>query len=136
MKTRIGFVSNSSTSSFVAAMRPDTPTKIKVEIEVDLMDYVYTIIRTKKELDEWFQEYHHIDPEIMMQYVILCSLEKDLFVEEYEKYLEQIENGKMVLIGGFSSYGDGGNAIENMFHEKGLSKMNLQNVEMLSESGC
>jgi hypothetical protein len=52
MKKRIGFVSNSSSSSFILSSEKDKNTKISLEI--DLSNLTDNIIKTKEELDEYF----------------------------------------------------------------------------------
>ena len=58
MKIRTGFVSNSSSSSFIVAAPPQKDsTKVTITIEVDLAEYANTTIKTVEELIEYFKEH-------------------------------------------------------------------------------
>lgn len=59
MKTRQGFVSNSSSSSFLIVSKNKELPTIKVELEIPIERQIKTI----KELKEYFDDYHEYDPD-------------------------------------------------------------------------
>ncbi len=56
MKIRAGFVSNSSSSSFLVGARGKTVAKITFEI--DIAAYATECFTCIEELDRWFKDYH------------------------------------------------------------------------------
>lgn len=103
MKIRTGFVSNSSSSSFIVGIK-NGQTKITVPIEIDLQKYKRTIIKTKEELKEYITD----------QY----ELSEPYALDLYEKALESVNNGETILIGDFSS--DGGDPLESFLCNNGI----------------
>ena len=58
MKIRTGFVSNSSSSSFVLSVpKKKNLDKVKIEIEANLEDYLQDRITSKLELDDYMDGY-------------------------------------------------------------------------------
>jgi hypothetical protein len=104
MKIRNGFVSNSSSSSFVVAVK-DT-TKIKLEIDVDLADYADKIIATEQELKDYF-EYEYGDD----------YLEDSWAADKFKDCLRAIEAGNKVIFGSCDSDGE---ALEQFLCETGI----------------
>lgn len=101
---RLGFVSNSSSSSFIISTNK---TDVSVKVEINLVDFIETlgeygesgltkIVKTKQELDEYYVDVYGWSE---------CNtLEKILNDEEwirieYEKSLKEIESGKVVIFG-------------------------------------
>lgn len=99
MKTRHGFVSNSSSSSFIVGVK-NGETKITIPIEVDLSKYHSKIIKTKDELDDYFIDYYGYK-------TLKELLENDNCVLElYNKSLDILNKGETVIAGDFASDGD------------------------------
>jgi len=93
MKIRSGFVSNSSSSSFIIAS--DKPT-FTIRMEVDIQKYSTAVVKTKNELDDYYVEYHGWGGRNTIEQI----LEDDSYVkEQYDNALKQIEIGKTVYFG-------------------------------------
>ena len=81
MKVRLGFVSNSSSSSFVIASKT-TPGTVKLTIPVDISDLVDETIKDEEELIDYFKE--HYDDDFM---------EDEKYKKMYDKFLIHIKQG-------------------------------------------
>jgi len=120
VRKREGFISNSSSSSFIIAVK--NPKKLKVTIEVDLKPYVSRDpIDTEEKLFKYYTE--------------------DLYIEEdelkdndsYNRCLEAIKQGKIVLNISCSSDGD---PFEQAIYNTGLGDMvKNNNIELISQEG-
>lgn len=88
MKTRTGFISNSSSTSFIVGVEDST--KIELHIKVDLADYG-DVIETEEALKGYYQERY-------WKY----GDDDDYITKEYEKGLAVIRAGKKLVIGNFS----------------------------------
>lgn len=84
MKIRSGFVSNSSSSSFIVACDDKSKTTITISFEVDIQSYADRAITTIEELNGYYDE-EWGDREW-----------------KYEECRRAIEAGKTVLIGSFT----------------------------------
>lgn len=104
MMIRLGFVSNSSSSSFIISTNK---TDESVKVEIDLVDFIETlgeygesgltkIVKTKQELDEYYVDVYGWSE---------CNTLEKIFNDEewirieYEKSLKEIESGKVVIFG-------------------------------------
>ncbi len=114
MKIRNGFVSNSSSSSFIVVAEDKKNTKIKITFEVDLACFGKSI-STPEELKEVFKYYELDDPYFL-------------------KAKAAIEKGKIVIHGSFCD--DSDNAIETFLCENGLeSEAKNPNIEIIESNG-
>jgi hypothetical protein len=124
MKIRNGFVSNSSSTSFMVALKnaSKTSTKVKIELEVDLAEYG-KVINNTKELNAYY------DSEFGY------SLEEAEESEEYVKARKAIEQGKTIIAGSFGDETD--NAVEVLLCHKGIEDfIKDKNIEIIhSEAG-
>lgn len=103
MKTRNGFVSNSSSSSFVVSVpqgRNKAVTKIKIEIEVDLEQYADAVITDQEELDEWLHDEYCYDSVDEAR-----DAGETWIADVYEKIQAELKKGRTVLAGRFSDNG-------------------------------
>lgn len=91
MKTRNGFVSNSSSSSFILAIpKESAKDKVQFKIEGDLTKYADETLKTKKDVIAYFKD-------------DLCCNEDD---ENFIKALEAIDKGFVVIVGSLSDESD------------------------------
>lgn len=99
MKIRSGFVSNSSSSSFIVAVEGEN-TKTTLTVEVDLADFARYdggVCRTKEEVKEAFLDRYGAEE----------MLDEDAMAPLYNVCLAAIEDGKTVIIGDFDSQTEG-----------------------------
>jgi molybdopterin converting factor small subunit len=94
MKIRAGFVSNSSSSSFIIKTKEDYK-KLELNITVDLTKYFdLTKVSTIKQLqDAYIKKYFYKNLEDFYSFAGVSELEK------FEKMSKEIEDGKNIYIG-------------------------------------
>lgn len=124
MKTRFGFVSNSSSSSFMVAV-PKGKTNITITLEVDLTDFDSKTFETVEELDEYIVEEYGWK-EMTLEDILEDAGLKDV----YQDAVEQIKKGKVVISGRLRSYG--GSNEETYLYENGFPD-NLKNIKVIME---
>ena len=117
MKIRNGFVSNSSSSSFIVAAKKGKTT-IKMEIEIDLEDYTQHTISNVKELLAYYKD----------------ECDGDVNPEQDEDFREQLADGKIIYIGQFCS--DGDNMLEQYLCDQGLpNTIESDDVKIIQSEG-
>jgi hypothetical protein len=117
MKARNGFVSNSSTTSFMVAVKDIKDAKVKIEGNIE--DFAKYKITTVDELNEYFKkEYSWVDLKAIMGRGY-----------GYDEAKKAIEGGKILLAGNFSSESDG---LEVYLHGEGIrSVVDSDKVDVL-----
>ena len=102
MKIRNGFVSNSSSSSFVISVEDESKAKAKISLIVDFKDYARYVIKNETDLDNWIKEHHGYESRQEL------LLNENWASDEVGSILKALEKGEIVLIGSFSddSYDD------------------------------
>jgi len=107
MKTRIGFVSNSSSSSFIIAAKNPDNLKATIQIDVNLSDFE-SIYRSRITTVEQLKNYYIDD---------YCYEETELAENEYyQSCVKAIERGETIIFLTFSSDECG---VESAIHEMG-----------------
>jgi len=129
MKVRSGFVSNSSSSSFIVAVdgKGKGKTKITLTFEVDLKDYANKVVSSIKELKEWFSYCYCYNPDEN-------DNSEPWQARKYQQCLEAIRSGKTVIFGMFSDEGTEGE--ETMLCYSGLhGKVDENKIEIIHSEG-
>ena len=124
MKIRNGFVSNSSSSSFIVAKNQSLDLKVRIEIEVDLNDYVDKKATTIEELITCFEDCYGLDARYMLE------------DPRYVAAKKVIGEGKTVYFGSFSS--ETGSASEKLLCDEGLHGVGLThsgNMDIIESEG-
>lgn len=125
MKRREGFVSNSSSSSFiVVANSEEDIKKLKLTVKFDLttfLDSYKGILRTKEEVIEYLKEQ--------------CMYYDEEVCDDSKKMIDAVDNGKLVFIGSFSD--DNYNSdIENYLCNHGLYDVKMpKGAEIIQGEG-
>ena len=120
MKIRHGFVSNSSSSSFIISSK--TPNvKCKIIVEIDLSDLVNESVCTKEKLDEYIVEHWGWGDCDTIEKVLEDS---SWLKETYDKAIECINNGEIIHFGemGNEDY----DVLSNFLYEKGLDILEFE----------
>jgi hypothetical protein len=99
MKIRNGFVSNSSSSSFIVAVDKGQRGKFTLTLEVDLEKYLERRLSSLEDLGKYIKEWNK---------------------ENYEQIKSEIEKGRDILVGSFAS--DNDDAVEVLLCESGIPK--------------
>jgi hypothetical protein len=130
MKTRMGFVSNSSSSSFIVAGDKNN-SKLTMMIEVDLEDFSEKVITTISELNEYIvSEYGWADDDGDTAAKIIEN--GDFSGETYAKMIHQLDMGKVIYVG--SVYTSSGEAIEEYVANNGFGKTD-NNFIIIQDAG-
>ena len=114
MKVRMGFVSNSSSSSFVVAVGQES--EVVLTIKADLSAFADSTITTVEDLEEYIiEEYGWRD----MNTLDKIFADSHYAQRVYNEAKVAIESGKRVLFGSFSSDGE---ALEQFLCYHGISE--------------
>lgn len=120
MKVRTGFVSNSSSSSFIVSVPKEKDCQIEIKMSVDLSSYG-RIIKTEKQLRECFKD--RFDD----------YMEDDYSRELFEKCLKAIKKGEIIVAGSFCD--DGTEAVEQLLCQVGLEDICPSKVKVIENEG-
>lgn len=99
MKKREGYISNSSSTSFIVSSKNG---KVKVVTEIDLEDFSDLVLDDKSNVEVELEKYYEMKPE----------------AEKVEEIKSRIKNGEKVYLGRFSS--DSDREFERYLYDSGL----------------
>jgi hypothetical protein len=107
MKARVGFVSNSSSSSFVVACPAELDGKFTVKVEIDLKKYCKydKVLKTMDDLNDYIEDYYGFEIEEFL------TEESEENVKKYNRLKAAIESGMDVYIG-WASHNDSYDPVE------------------------
>lgn len=108
MKVRNGFVSNSSSSSFIIASKK-LPTNTKITININLQRYTEHKFKSIEELIKYYIEDYGM------------SMEEILIDDTFLKCRKAIIEGKTIFFGSFSN--QSGDPVEEALCELGLNEI-------------
>jgi hypothetical protein len=130
MKTRQGFVSNSSSCSFVLAVdKSQKDEDIKVEISIEgCINYRIT---TEKELKNYFVDYYGWKE---MTFEQLIEEEEEWIQERFNKMLEKIKAGKVLVAGQASN--DDYEYASSAIYNGALHHLDQEGVEVIDPGEC
>lgn len=134
MKRRQGFVSNSSSSSFILAVDKDVKNE-DIKIEISLSECIENRIETVEELQAYFDEnYIWADAEERAEksFISLLQEEGDWCVEKYEECEKAIYSGKVIILGSGSN--EDYNAAGLAVYYGAIDQLDMPNVQVI-ESG-
>jgi hypothetical protein len=122
MKLRNGFVSNSSSSSFIVAV-PKDKKEINITITVNLSEYGRRIENSQELLEYFINEYCYGENKN------IDGLKENKYVyQQYEKSLHAFEQGKDIIVGDVAN--DSEDAIERYLYDQFLPT-DVKDVEVI-----
>ncbi len=122
MKIRNGFVSNSSSSSFLISAKDGEDPKIKIEI--GLSQYVEDTLVTVKDVREYIKNQEFVDTDEEID----AEIESD---NRYKKMLQAIDKGNVIYLGEVSDEMD--DPISAMLCHNGLGEVSGGNFEVIQD---
>lgn len=134
MKVRKGFVSNSSSSSFILAVEKDVKNE-DIKIEISLTECIEKRIETIEALQAYFEKNYIWDTDedkATKSFISRLAEEGDWCVEKYEECEQAIYNGKAIIMGSGSN--EDYNAAGLAVYYGAINDLDMENVQVI-ESG-
>jgi hypothetical protein len=130
MKRRQGFVSNSSSSSFIIAVDKEVKNE-DLKVEVSIAKCVDARIETVEELQAYYEREYiwRGDDEKDLSFIMALQNEGDWLVERYETAEQAIYNGKVIIMGSGSNEGD--SAGELAVYYGALNSLSMPGVDVI-----
>ena len=137
MKTRDGFVSNSSSSSFIVAASHFNPEKHIATNVVDLSTHIDEVISSKEELDSIYKRDVGFVPKFSKIDLLIRDIDPPYprvneKIEQYLQILKKIQEGKQVAFGFFSD-NDGSPPMETGLTYGGIEEY-FDSVEVIKDT--
>jgi hypothetical protein len=123
MKKRAGFVSNSSSSSFILSSEKTKHLTIKMELSLD--DLITKIINTQDELIEYMFDEYCLDTKNPNDW-------DERTKEKYKKFKWESSKGKKLIIGDCSNEDD--NSLSQLLYNKGFPMLMGDNYEVVQNT--
>ncbi len=135
MKIREGFVSNSSSSSFLAKAKDvkDSDERYTGYIKVDFRDFG-TEIKSKMDLDGYFRG-HYLSPYSYYVNSCKCKTLEDLFKEDdtleeqYNRYMDYVDAGVFFVLGEIGN--DCDSELQAFLYDNGLERSVMDGPEII-----
>ena len=131
MKKRIGFVSNSSSSSFIISHEKKETLRGKITLELDSMKD--TTIETIEELQDFFMdEYGFSSCETFEELYKELIEEDDWYKNKYERMESEINNGRAVSV--FTVSNEDYDGYSEALYNNGVDDLELEGTAKIIES--
>ena len=129
-KIRTGFVSNSSSSSFILAITKERANET-ITIPIDITSCVDEQLTTKKELDKWFHGNYIVSEDETIEQFLEEESGSGYGDYDYPAMVKAIESGKVILVGSGSSEGD--SAADLAIYYGAISTINDSDIEVIQD---
>ena len=132
MKIRDGFVSNSSSSSFILSFNKDADMS-EIKINMSIENCITDKIKTIDEAKQFIKRQYLIEDENSSFSSLM--LEEGEYVQDlFKKICEALEDNKVVIIGDASS--ESYNPAEIAIYYGALSSLDDPNIEVIESGEC
>ena len=128
MKKRTGFVSNSSSSSFIIAAKPKQSLRANIKTGVDVSRFIDISITNLKELEQYYIDQYCWEKRPILKE----ALEEEDRLEEYKERVALIESGYFIYLGSTSNE-NGDDGVEMLLCEQGINVLDFEDEVLIIE---